>query len=287
MGRMKIKTDREFTWDQYLDRVKTRSGQSGWGDASMTEREPGWTADINDLDGAIAMAEQGWPEGTQKMLQDLEHDSAGDLPSLFPSREYDIAGEFPDVLAYVAGAPDHMVSLGEASTGISPVIRLGVNGGARYSISSDAIMRFGAAVLSHAAAFQRAGYSVAIDWIKVAVEMSAGKKKRREMHLTRVELLTAGAVLDIDRAAFVLSHPAMLRRFWFADIEMEPEAKALEHGYGISYDAPKGWYPGIALPTLNNYPDDPETATVEEFTAWVGEHIERHLHPEESHAEAA
>lgn len=275
----KIKTDRAFTWEEYLARVKCRPDYRGacWGDASMASRDPSWTGGINTLQEAIEMAERGWPEGTQRMLQDLDHDSAGDQPSLFPSREYDIAGEFPDVLAYVAGAPDHMVSFGEANTGISPVVRLGVNGGARWTISSEAIMRFGAAVLSHAAAFQRAGYSVAIDWIKVAREM--GKKYPRT-HLTRVELLTAGAVLDVDRAAFMLGHPAMLRRFWFADVEMERNAKDLSYAYGRSMNAPAGWYDGILLPPLNNYAGDPEQATVEDFAAWIGTHIEGQLHGE-------
>lgn len=290
MAKKKLVTDRAFTWDQYLAHVKTRhtvQGPARWGREGLEGNDRKW-AGTRTLNEAIELAEAGWPEGTARMLQELEHEMSGDLPSLFPARDYDLAGEFPDVAAYCAGQLDHMVSMDEANTGISFVIRLGVNGGVPAHFSPEAVTKYGAAVLSHAVAFQKAGYSVAIDWIKVARTMG---EKVEQVHLLRVELLTAGGVLDVDRAAFILTHPSMLRRLWFADIETLPEAKALAGYYGVSESpkthAPPGWYEGIALPSIRECGDtgpNPETATVEEIAQWLGEYIDRELNGEPAQA---
>ena len=288
MTKLKVKTDRRFTWDEYLNRVESRlkaDHSKCWGRSSTSDRDEEW-AGTKDLPSAIALARNGWPEGAARIQQNIEHAADGDLPSLFPARDYDLGGEYPDVTAYCAGQPDYMVSHGEANTGISPVVRLGINGGANCSLSAEALSRFGAAVLSHAAAFQRAGYSVALDWLKLGSDgMAAGKTKG--LHLTRVEILTAGAVLDVDRVAFMLAHPAMLRRFWFADIEMVDRAKGMQFEYGFSKPvsaAPAGWYEGIALPKIEEFPGNEHEASTEDFAKWLGEFLDRALHGEQQQA---
>ena len=282
MATRKILTDRHFTWDDYLARVKARPEKTAWGESSMTLGDSSWYG-TKDLPAAVRLAETGWAEGTQQILEGLEHESSGSVPSLFPAREYDVAGEFPDVAAYCAGVPEHMVSLGEQTTGTSPVIRLGINGGASASTDPDRIMRYGIAVLSHAVAFQRAGYSVAIDWLKVAAQSGPSSM---QLHLTRLEILAPGSNLDVDRLAFVLAHPSMLRRFWFADVEMESRMRGIRSQYGFSRpiaEAGPAWYDGVALPGVMECPSHAADST-SAMAEWLGQAIET---ARTSHAEAA
>ena len=266
----RITARQHVTWDQFHAIVKQRPNRSPhevWGNSSIDRSTFRRKFTLTrSLPHALQVAAQGWPEGRERMLQGIEHDTEGNVPSLFPAREYDVAGEWPDVAAYCAGVPEHMVSQGEASLTGAPVVRIGINGVYPASTSSESIHNFGIALLSHVAAYQRAGYSVALDWHSLAA--SDGK-----VCWTRVEILSAGGTIDLDRLAFMLAHPAMVRRMWFGFIEQYPEASFIQQGYGhnVPHHKIEGWeYDGVMLPPLIEVP----TYTVETAAEAIGRVIE-------------
>jgi hypothetical protein len=269
MRTIKIAQQYHLTWDAFLQAAKDRVRAAGcWNDSAVqTDEFYRKFTGVGSLPEAIDLASMGWPEGRAQMLASIEHDSTGDVPSLFPAREYDLAGEFPDVAAYCAGTPEHMVSLGETTQAGHPVFRVAVNGMYDCRTAKDSVIRFGVALLSHVSAYQRAGYSVAVDWIGCNTGSEGGV-------FTWVELLPAGGTLDLDRLAFMLAHPGMLRRLWFAFVEMQPELRHLGPGFGPVTD-PKALegldYPGIMLPLLERTP----TETIESAAQAIGECIEQ------------
>jgi hypothetical protein len=265
---MRIAQQYHLTWEQFLQTATDRQQAGGyWTDSSVqTSGFYKKFTGVGSLDEAIDTARVGWPEGRAKMLDAIQHDTAGDVPGLFPALEYDLAGEYPDVGAFCAGIPEHMVAPGEVNLGTQPVIRIGANGMYCSNTDVDDVVRFGVALLSHVSAYQRAGYSVAIDWI--------GANRGRDGGVfTRIELLSPGQTLDTDRLAFMLAHPSMLRRLWFAFAESHPELEHLGSGFGPVTD-PADLddldYPGVMLPLLERIP----THTIEAAAQAIGEYIE-------------
>lgn len=269
-----VRVHQHYTWDEFLDTVAKRPAAGGWNDSSIdTDNWRRKFCQSDSLEHALSLARTGWPEGRARMLSGLEHESAGEVPGLLPSIEYDLAGEVPDVAAYCAGVPEHMVSYGEQTVRQSPVVRLGYNGNVSCKVEPEDIVRYGLAVLSHVSAYQRAGYSVAVDWLSLAAHGD-------EVSVCVIELLPAGGVLDLDRLAYMLAHPSMLRRLWFAWVESyrKPGHKSytnrflgLGYGHPATVDKIEGWtYPGIALPSLRETP----TRTVQAASDYLGEYIE-------------
>lgn len=185
---------------------------------------------------AQAMLRDGWPEGREKMGKALEQSSAGIRQQIGNRLSFDLAGAYPIVPLFCAGVAEHMVHIGEDTRAQQPIIRFRISIAASAGVSANSIMARGAAILSW------------VDWLEsndqrceIIVEeyVYAGSR----MYSCEVMFKRANAPLDVDRAAYCLINPGMLRRQFFRHLEvMAAKSEVAEvvrsASYGIPDDGP-------------------------------------------------
>ena len=183
---------------------------------SSTEDES--TKDWDDdagYKGAIELAEKGWPAGVKKMKKfEVE---AGENFDTLPAFSYDIAGAFPSVPAYCAGDPEHMALPVDLPN--KPVCRMVVEIGKAFHIKAATSMRYGVAILGAVNSLMMAGVTVVLD----ANWSGAFDYDQRDYSQWLIPLGGGGQVMDLDRLAYCLAHPALLRRIGFSYLERVKE----------------------------------------------------------------
>jgi hypothetical protein len=164
---------------------------------------------------AVAIARDGWKEGRELVEAARAH-----FEQITGSRVRrlvtvnDVAGFAPDVPAFLTGSPDCMLAREtEETEGAGKILKIVVQGVASFAISKMEIMRKGALIVALVDALESAGRSV-----ELVVDFTSGDTapNRTSASLTAKR---AGEPVEIDRLAFVLAHPSMLRRFAFGVFE--------------------------------------------------------------------
>lgn len=177
---------------------------------------------------AFDMARNGWREGREKMVKAMAQ--ARPAVSLPPAFTLDVAGAYPDPCAAAAGAPDCMVNLDPTESRIRPIVRIAVNIWASAAYSADEFMNYGAAIMSYLDAVEASGFRVELTMLchcKIDRGVNQG-----QTYSGRVLIKRAEEPLDIDRATFCLTHPAMFRRLWFTHMQIAPGAAGCMPGCG-------------------------------------------------------
>jgi hypothetical protein len=182
-----------------------------------------------DLAHALDLATNGWAEGAARILKgQADIHAACGLPDLTPSFEWDIGGEFPDVGAFCAGVPEHMASPAPFNNSVASVVRIAIPGSTPSWMQARDLVTYGVALMSVIDSIQESGRSVALFW-DMTVKMQGNNLP---LH-TVVPLTTAGAPVDVSRIAFAF-HPSMLRRCWFATVELLDDLGVTGEVYGIA-----------------------------------------------------
>lgn len=178
--------------------------------------------------GAIELAEKGWPAGVKRMKKfEVE---AGENFDTLPAFSYDIAGAFPSVPAYCAGDPEHMALPVELPN--KPVCRMVVEIGKVWHLKASTSMRYGVAILGAVNSLMAAGVTVVLD----ANWSGAFDYDQRDYSQWLIPLGGGGQVMDLDRLAYCLAHPALLRRIGFSYLERVKElAPTTKSGYLLNY----------------------------------------------------
>lgn len=214
----------------YLD-VSTRDGKDAEHCGTETFAE------------ALHLARSGWPEGSRlvraqsdKFRASVEHSQGISQGRIVRSG---FVGVAPNIPAYIAGRPDSMLAFHREPKN-APVVRVLVSIGATWDVSADSMRRRGAAVCALIDLLEQSGRRVEITMLS-AVLGNAGKLSA----CYTVTLKHAQDALDLDRIAFALANPAMLRHITFAARDRAPrttrrELGCGEFGYsmGTSTDAP-------------------------------------------------
>lgn len=184
--------------------------------------------------GALQLVRDGWPAGAGAVMALASRWAVGLASSVrAPALCHDFEGFGWDLDAVLRAEPDAWLAWQEHVDTTPGVVRLVANMGASSAVSAQSYTRRGAAVAAVAWLLESAGRPVEL----IAVEASAEDRNERLVRETVVRVKEAGAPLDIDRVAFVLSHPAALRRISFGVMEGYPAdvRRALEiprGGYG-------------------------------------------------------
>lgn len=166
---------------------------------------------------ALDRAENGWREGSDRINRLVESLSIG-LSNLAEREQYsyDVTGHSLDVGLYLSGEPECWQSPevlyveGKASR----VIRVVVDMGAHWGISGETLLRKGAMVCALVVLLESQGYRVEL--IAAKASRRLGNKEKLGLYVT---VKHADNVLDLDRVAFAIGHPATNRRLMFAQIE--------------------------------------------------------------------
>lgn len=196
-----------------------------WQQASSREyHESSWDLGAG-WQGALKLAQDGWPEG----MRMVEAAAAEILPNARTSTlRYDVAGEFPDVARFAAGDPFNMISHRRQKDN-HPVVHLIVNVCCSGSISAKQFAAYGGAVTALVDQIENTKRRVELD--VVAINSHQGKGRSR----MGWKVKRASDGLDIGAIAFSLAHPAAFRRLIFGMWERTPRSFE-DYGYGTVAD---------------------------------------------------
>jgi hypothetical protein len=190
---------------------------------------------------ATKLARFGWPEGLRR-VSSISAKINGAIGSYIPVEECvrDVVGEFVDVGAFLSGEPESMIRL-ETHTEDRKggrIIKIVYNTSASCGVAKEILMRRGAVACSLIDALGRIGF---LAELVVSEYASSGD------NLFGVEIIVKRPEepLNMDRVAFAVGHPSMLRRMMFSFEETLPrEIRGIfgfhpGSGYGSPADAPQ------------------------------------------------
>jgi len=189
------------------------------------------------LSEAIRLSREGWPEG-REMIRNIRENIS--VEKLLPrsnrlTRTVDLSGDEPDIDLYLQGDPEHMATLWDRiELAYGKVVRIAMSRSASASTDPERIVHRGVAVLSAVEIMILLGFTVEIDLID--------STKRSDYFIEyQTPILHAGDPLHLDTLAFMLIHPSVLRRIWFAVAENEPLKIRKQFGFeeDDGYGAPQ------------------------------------------------
>ncbi len=216
---------------RFIEQGKTRTGM----DEDSNDAGRDWNGNTRNREHAIQIARNGWPTGAQN----LESLIKGVLPAVklgdVPTFSMDVAGAYPIAPYAAAGDPCAMVTLGSEPKR-ARVARFVLNICNLCTVSPKSIMAWGSAVLALVDSLENQD-------IRCEIVCCSNAEAGDQRFSTIINVKQAGDPLDIDRLAFVIAHPSMLRRLWFRGVEIQPglRSTAWKYGYGHSLNfAPPG-----------------------------------------------
>jgi hypothetical protein len=218
----KKKTSRTHNFDSVSQFVaesvpKARaSGLTDYRDDSRSQRS--WYGTPN-FEAAERLLSTGWREGAERIAA-LRDRVSGIVEAVKRAKtqqvSYDVTGEWVDVGRIATGEPECCgVQIDDGSSATERVVTLRYNAAVSCSVSTDAITARGVAVLAAVDLIESCG-------VRCEVYYSQGSRAfgGAEDHLEcNVLVKEAGQAVDLDRLAFVLTHPSFFRRFGFAFLE--------------------------------------------------------------------
>ena len=176
------------------------------------EFKASWSG-TDTFDEAVNLAVTGWPEGRKKLMAAMA--AAQSAPAFTPSLVMDVAGAYPVPALAAAGDPCSMVDMQPIEDRVRPIVRLVVQRGGSSAYSGEEFMNYGAAVLSYIEGLEAACF-------RVEIEVAFAAKIPPVDHYLSVIVKRAEEPMEMDRLAYVLTHPAFFRRIAFAVKESTP-----------------------------------------------------------------
>lgn len=162
---------------------------------------------------AVDLAIHGWPEGRKLLMTAMSE--AQSAPRMTPSMMMDVAGAYPVPALAAAGDPCSMVDLSPIEDRVRPIVRLVVQRGGSAAYEPNEFLNYGAAVLSYIEGLEAASF-------RVEIEVSFAAKIGDIDHYLSVIAKRAEEPMEMDRLAYVLTHPAFFRRIAFGVKESTP-----------------------------------------------------------------
>ena len=177
-------------------------------------RDAGWSG-CATLGEAVDLARHGWPEGWQRMKALRDAIFAKMASQIHRDVvQFRIAGGAVNVARFLSGRPDCFMARVRSNQvkdlRSRKALKMVVNVGARASVSADTFFARGAAAVTLIEALERAGIRVQVDMLSLATNGS-GRQVR-----VACRLKEAGEVIQLDKLAFCLAHPALHRKLNFA-----------------------------------------------------------------------
>jgi hypothetical protein len=209
----------------------------------------------------------------QAMVQDFT-EAVGSTVQAFEYR-YDVVGDDVDVSRYLSGEPECMFTTELTQREGTRILSIVLNGSAHSGISTEDIMRRGAATLVLIDLLERSGYRVEVTYVMAMRAVKPWNSPDRM--LLSVVLKRAQDGLDLTRIAYALAHPSMLRRHMFRWSESLPLKLVRAFGCGgedRKYGLPCKLEEGEMPADLTVDKDDiSHFGSVESTKAWIREQV--------------
>ncbi|MFG2248134.1 hypothetical protein [Spirillospora sp. NPDC048823] len=263
--------DPMLSWQEFVDRARAPDSIP---DGSGRHDEGAWSG--ASWEEALRLAEDGWTTvlpGVDAEVAELRERAAADVLTTALAPTWDVTGSEVDVGAYLSGEPECMVdAVPQRMSARGRVVTFLVPAGYVNTTPHSAVRHRGVALAALCSSIISAGHSVEV-WSGFCSYVSVTE---RFAGVARV--VSAAEPLDMGRLMFVMAHPAMLRRLWFAVWDGGPRRAArrmCDENYGhASYaclpeDLPEGVEDPYVLPYLS--PADPQWATADAALGWCRE----------------
>tara|TARA_R110002020_G_scaffold76170_4_gene193348 strand:- start:658 stop:1485 length:828 start_codon:yes stop_codon:yes gene_type:complete len=231
----------ERDWTDLQSDMANAKTRSGWDSlSSASESDPVW-AGSRTWDDAVHMLTYGWTEGRSKLAQAAEYSAPMMQRTRQPRYRYSPAGGTPHVPNVCLGVPNVMRSRGgQAGNAQAPVVRIAVNIGALCSIDPQDIINRGGALIALIDNIEAGGQRVELE----ACTRSKCDDNETDLRV-RIMIKRAADVLSLDRIAFALASPSMLRRVEFRIMEITLPKH--EYGYGSPRDFDEDDFPANTM----------------------------------------
>lgn len=188
----------------------------------------GWSG-TSTFQEAVDLAVNGWADGCKRLMTAMA--AAQSSPAMTPALMMDVAGAYPIAALAAAGDPCSMVDLQPVEDRVRPIVRLVIQRGGSSAYEPEEFMNYGAAVLSYIEGLEAANF-------RVEIEVAFAANIPPVDHYLSVIVKRAEEPMELDRLAYVLTHPAFFRRIAFAVKESTPgvaeHLKAQAYGFSRS-----------------------------------------------------
>lgn len=210
----------------YLERPILGAPSDGPSSEDMSV-SPSWANGLSYKQAKEIVQNGGyWQEGT-KLLNKInaEYEQAMNL-GRGPAIELMPAGFAPDVAEYLSGSPTCMFNQTDDGLGVAskPIVKVGVNVSMTSWVSGEYAMNRGAAIMSLIDLLESNGQRCEL-WSLNRTRSSLGvldPDTKLEKMCHDVLIKPAHRIWDPATVAFMMCHPASLRRIGFRLMEVEP-----------------------------------------------------------------
>ncbi len=227
-----MKTVTFTSWSEMLDYARRTPPMPADGHQASrsvgSDREE-WTGTYS-FDGAMRLAELGWPEATAKATA-LTAALVDKVSSLMEHDRitYDVTGRDFDVSMMLTGEPEHWSDTETVVTDgpSTRILKMVINGFVSCGVDNDVIIARGAAIAALIATLELSGFRVEVIH-RTPFHCSSAKLD----FVTPIK--SADQPLDLDRLIFAVGHPSMFRRLMFSSLEHNPAERKHLDSYGKS-----------------------------------------------------
>lgn len=230
-------------WDTLIDYVEAQPVADTWSDNGrvLASEEPGADSATKNMGEAISLARYGWENGRAHMNDAARNVTETMSTESSPLISLDVAGAYPVAALAAAGEPLNMVHLEPTENRIKHVFRLVVETIYPHHVEPRSVNNWGGAIVSWIDAVESRGHRVELLGGYPSKGVRGGDK-----FFPTVTLKEANQPVEIDRLAFMLAHPANLRRLFFRLVETHGELKKdFGLGMGCATDTPKAMLTGF------------------------------------------
>lgn len=166
-----------------------------------------------DLNQAIKLLENGWPEGSKKVTElSAELGVENLVEQTCTILEPDFSGSILDVGEYINGNPEHFLEYTESEVP-KPVIKICVPLSISACENAQSLVNRGVAMLALIDAIELTGASTEV-WVNSYISA-----KDQYRILSEIKIKASEEPFDVDKLAFIIAHPAFYRRIYFSFVE--------------------------------------------------------------------
>ena len=248
-----------------IDQVLEHLGRPALSNVGTTSHDDG-RGDYWDLgmgyDDAVRAYTGGWAEGARR-AQDLADTLAPRPRSTRTALRRNVTGAFPNVGAYLAGAPNAMYQVSRKAAQGRPYVHLYCPVGYNANVEASTAFEKGCAMVAVIDALEGAGCRVAVT-LTCRIDVPGGRVCQR------FDVKDYGDPLDIDQMIYTAAHPAFFRHLVFALRERSEHAilrECTRGGYGKTRDLTEADCPvdgnavRVIVPTLRSDQSGTDAAT--------------------------
>lgn len=183
----------------------------------------GWS-DVESLQAAVKLGIYGWREGEKLIHEKMEQGLVTQRALPRKTQGLEVAGAYPLVPAAIAGDPMCMFTPDAQSIKTKPVVRIVVNVAVSGNVPRATIQARGAAILSWVDELEASGYRCEIAIVETGL-FGANSPSPKGVLFSATGKLPEEP-LDVDRMSYLLCHPSVQRRIFFAMYEGEERLRS-------------------------------------------------------------